>query len=399
MAGTRRIAIVFFKDVRQRAADGIAEYIRQTVKWAPEDVVVDLVGPGRGATSSGEALGGNWRYVSYKNRLSRLLPPTLSAMLNVTLDFRRRVKQYDAVIVHVPGLAFTLFWRQPRCVRKVLTIHSSTPFYVIAYKSRLKAYLLRLLERMGIEVADEVVVVSPIARQQYLERFPKHKRKFRYYPCFYDDSVYLANTVDQSARSALGLPNGQLWLYAGRLDHVKNVDLMIRLVGEARKFQPVCLVIVGDGPDRTRLTRLARELGLEEHVLFRPPAGREQLRRYYSTADALLLFSKYEGFPLVLLEALACGCPAVAVRVGAIPEVLRNGENGLLIEPYEFRDLPSLARRIVQEMALIRRELCVQSVEPYAASRLVPLLYEAVYLSRDAQKGWRTELSHCEELE
>src|SRR4029078_6127942 len=89
------------------------------------------------------------------------------------------------------------------------------------------------------------------------------------------------------------------------------------------------LLVVGDGPDRARLEALSAELGLDGRVRFLGARSREDVLRTFYAADVAMLPSRWENFPHLVVEALAVGTPVIASSVGGIPEIVRDGENGL----------------------------------------------------------------------
>ena len=94
------------------------------------------------------------------------------------------------------------------------------------------------------------------------------------------------------------------------------------------------LLMVGDGPERSPAERLARDLGVERHVSF---LGKQNhVERIIPLAHALLMPSELESFGLVSLEAMACGVPPIATRVGGVPELITNGVDGYLDAPGEI---------------------------------------------------------------
>jgi len=114
----------------------------------------------------------------------------------------------------------------------------------------------------------------------------------------------------------------------GRLIPLKRVDGLL----EALKELPdLGLVVVGDGPERPRLERLARDLGVSDRVYFAGQRSKKEALGLMAACDLFVLNSAHEGLPYVVLEAMALGLPVVATAVGGTPEVVRNGETGLLI--------------------------------------------------------------------
>ena len=132
------------------------------------------------------------------------------------------------------------------------------------------------------------------------------------------------------ARRELGLhPDAPIVLSVGSLIPVKAVDLVVRATAALAR---ATLVIVGDGPERPALQRLARDLSLGQRVRFLGAMAQPRLASAYNAADVLVLASVREGFPNVLLEALACGTPIVATAVGGMPEIVREPAAGRLVQ-------------------------------------------------------------------
>lgn len=131
----------------------------------------------------------------------------------------------------------------------------------------------------------------------------------------------------QDARKTLG-SGGPVFLSAGALKEAKGHDIAIHFVS---KLVGSHLVVIGHGPDRHRLTVMADELGVADRVTFTGRIEPDELLNYYRAADALILMSRREGMPNVVLESLACGTPVLATAVGGIPEVLTVPDAGELV--------------------------------------------------------------------
>lgn len=120
------------------------------------------------------------------------------------------------------------------------------------------------------------------------------------------------------------------WLivWAGRMDPVKNLPVLLEVVQRVGKSRKVCTVLLGDGPERAGLEARARELGLGDRVRF---AGwSEQCAAWLKAADCLLFPSRTEGCPNTVLEAMACGCAVIASDIGACRELIVDGREGML---------------------------------------------------------------------
>ncbi len=132
-----------------------------------------------------------------------------------------------------------------------------------------------------------------------------------------------------------------------RLAPEKNLRFTLRVMAEVQKRMDVEYMIVGDGPERERLEVYARRLGVE--VTFLGRVRREVLPDVYSKADLFLLLSKTETFGLVLAEAMACGLPVVALKKGAVPEVV--GDGGILCEG-RVSEVADAVIRVLKDKAL-----------------------------------------------
>ena len=146
------------------------------------------------------------------------------------------------------------------------------------------------------------------------------------------------------ARRQIGLSGGPVILSVGNLVANKGHDLVIDAVALlAQGRADVQLIIVGSGRERTALEEHARQRGVAERVTFAGTVPNSELFRWYSAADVLVLASSREGWPNVLLEAMACGTPVAATRVGGIPEVIGQGMAGHL---FARRDAAAIAQTL-----------------------------------------------------
>jgi teichuronic acid biosynthesis glycosyltransferase TuaC len=150
------------------------------------------------------------------------------------------------------------------------------------------------------------------------------------------------------ARAELNLPHDvPVLLWVGRMVPVKNLTRLLGAADHLRKHgQPFLLCLVGDGPTRAEVTKQIRTRGLERHVRVVGAATQEQLPRWYQASDVFALPSLSEGTPNVLLEALACGKPFVASRVGGIPDLAEPGVDTLVAPTNEEELAAGLAAAV-----------------------------------------------------
>lgn len=148
-------------------------------------------------------------------------------------------------------------------------------------------------------------------------------------------------------RRRLGLPDGRLVVFVGRLTIAKALDVLLNAWAQRdATLADAHLVIVGDGELRADLVRQAHALGIEQSVVF--TGGTNDASAYLRCCDAFVLPSRTEGMPVALLEAMACGLPCVATRVGGSAEVIEDGIGGRLVAP---EDAGALARALAEALA------------------------------------------------
>ncbi|HEY1614628.1 MAG TPA: glycosyltransferase family 4 protein [Rhizomicrobium sp.] len=133
---------------------------------------------------------------------------------------------------------------------------------------------------------------------------------------------------DREAARAKIAVTGNVLLSAGHLIERKGHDLTISALPRLPRFT---LLLVGDGPEKSRLQTLATRMGVADRVRFLGAVPHESMREYYSAADALVLASSREGWPNVLLESMACGTPVVASPIWGNPEVVKEPAAGVLM--------------------------------------------------------------------
>jgi glycosyltransferase involved in cell wall biosynthesis len=139
------------------------------------------------------------------------------------------------------------------------------------------------------------------------------------------------------------------FVFAGRLTAQKSLDIALEAVAAVPEAR---LTVIGEGPERTRLERLARDLRLDGRVEFRGARPRGEVLEALSSAAAAVVPSSWENLPHAAVEALAVGTPVVATAVGGVPEVVRDGENGLLVPAGSAEALAAALARLVAESGL-----------------------------------------------
>ncbi len=182
-----------------------------------------------------------------------------------------------------------------------------------------------------IEQSDGVTAVSESLRDDTY-RHLRLTSPIVVVPNFLDCGRYTP-MPDPALRARLCPPDryDSLLLHVSNFRPVKRLDAVVDVFRRVRAHRRAKIVLVGDGPERSRVEALAREAGLAEHLEILGEL--DDVRSLLSIADAFLLPSAQESFGLAALEAMACGVPVVASRVGGLPEVITDGLTGYLRDP------------------------------------------------------------------
>jgi glycosyltransferase involved in cell wall biosynthesis len=276
--------------------------------------------------------------------------------------------------------------------RPPIVVHTFHGHVLRGYFNPVTARAFRTLERWLARSTTILVAVSPEVRDDLVRLGVAPSSKFTVVRL----GIELEERVGDEdgagrdeTRRLLGVPPGSFVVgWVGRMTAVKRTDDVLRAFrGLLDRDVDAYLCLVGDGPDRPGLERLAHELGVGRRCLF--VGYQEEVGRFYKAMDVLLLPSANEGTPVSVIEALAAGRPAVATRVGGTPDVVRDGADGFLVE---LGDVASLADRLAELgadpdlRASMGAEGRARVLARYAVPRLVDDM-DRLYRSLLAERG------------
>lgn len=224
------------------------------------------------------------------------------------------------------------------------------------------------------------MVFAPTAGMQKRIRENGTKAPMAVLPTGLKDEFYLERPEEAKAVREEYLPDGKGFLFctSGRLEKEKNLEFILKGICKLRaKLDiPFQVLLIGDGSRREALTQEAKELGILDRVCFVGNVPNEELNRYLQACDIYLFASKSETQGIVLAEAMASGCPAVAVQASGVEDIVRDGSNGFVTEEdtdaWTEKILESMESRVLPKM---KRQARI-TAEGFRASRLA--LYEEV---------------------
>jgi glycosyltransferase involved in cell wall biosynthesis len=221
-----------------------------------------------------------------------------------------------------------------------LTVHGPDEFYdVTRYRLREKIAGADFLCCIGTYARSQLMKLSDVAEWDKFELTPL--------------GVNLAVFIPQPFRPR---PSPFTILCVGRLVPAKGQHILLAAVERLVKAgRQVRLCLVGDGPDRARLEEKVRVQGLEPYVAFAGAVNQDRIRALYAEADVFALASFAEGIPVVLMEAMAMSIPCVTTYITGIPELIRDGIDGLLVPPSDDAALAEAIGRLMDDPALRQR--------------------------------------------
>ena len=217
-------------------------------------------------------------------------------------------------------------------VKVVITIHGTD--FLTLRRSRLLQLVFRVF-------SDKIFYVSTAMREPLFTMFPETKL------------AYTPSGVDLKLFRHRGLYRKRQLISVGSLKWQKGYQDLLKAFQEAStKLPDYSLVIVGDGQDRHDLMNLTRELGIEDRVVFTGQQSQQEIVRLLNESALFVMSSVSEGFPKVILEALACGLPVVVTDVGNSGDVVRDNGVGIVVPPNQPS---SLAQAVVTMLTDKRR--------------------------------------------
>jgi len=226
----------------------------------------------------------------------------------------------------------------------------SVPYIFCAVHTFDQGRIKRFLERLSFKLAEVYIVVSAGLREFCIKNFAIPEEKI----LVIRNGVQLNLSFSSSSelRKSLKLKDSNLVIGAiARLHREKGIDLLIRAFQAlAKEFPELILVIVGDGEERENLEALVKNSGLEDRVIF--TGFQEAPERYLDVFEIFVLPSRVEAMPITLLQAMSLGKAIVATKVGGIPELIEDSQEGLLVEAEDQFLMTRAISRLVKDQNL-----------------------------------------------
>ncbi|MBK8833008.1 MAG: N-acetyl-alpha-D-glucosaminyl L-malate synthase BshA [Saprospiraceae bacterium] len=245
----------------------------------------------------------------------------------------------------------------------------------------------------SINQSDGVTAVSNHLRHQTCEQL-KIKKEIEVIYNFIDFARF-SRLNKEHFRKAIAPDGEKILVHISNFRKVKRIEDAIKTFEIVQKKVPSKLLLVGDGPERPRLERMTRELGLYEHVRFL--GKQDAVEEILAVADLFLIPSSNESFGLAALEAMACEVPVISSNAGGLPEVNIHGVTGCVADVGDYEAMAAHALMLLEDESLLKQysHNALMQARKFDISIVLPQ-YEAYYekvVSRFMASGKKNKLS------
>ena len=378
---------------------GIEQFIRALIRHAPPSVRHSIIGVSESPAARPLR---QWLEIPFEGRTLRFFAlladpePYRRARLPLTLRFTLRMRGHDWR--REAGLA--IYHRlEPLAAgphlgpHRLLFIHGHPREIVgVAAEGRWKhlPWLYRIAESRALQRAEDVFVVSESGTKFLKETYPSRADRIHFQPAGYRDDRFFLSSNHETDLARVRLRErytidrtAHIVLFAGRLEPQKDPLLALETFALARARMPsLHLLVVGAGSLLDAFMQRRRALGLVQVVTYIGPLSPPDLADGMRGCDALLMASRFEGMPLLALEALACGLPLVATRTGELGRILTEGNAGRLVDSPAPETLADALLEVLAHPDHYPRNACARAAEPFRSERVYKTLCETMNRER-----------------
>lgn len=253
-------------------------------------------------------------------------------------------------------------------------IHSPHGHIFYGYFGRTTTSFFIAVERVVARITDRILTLTDLEREDHIAQRIRPKRGFTTIPCGIDQRRFKGDGKPRKEiRRDLGIPEEAMVIgWIGRFVPIKGPEVFIGVIAGLReKRSKIIGLMVGDGELRMRMENYAGQLGVKDRVVF--TGMRDDVPDLMRGMDVFVLTSFNEGLGRVLIEAMTSGVPVVATCVGGVPEIIEEGETGLLIPPGDTHATVGAILKILEDTGLARRlrERGRAMVEQFSLTRMI----------------------------
>lgn len=288
------------------------------------------------------------------------------------------IKEYDLDILHmhyvVPHAICGILARQMsgKDIKIMTTLHG-TDITVLGYDHSLKGAI-----KFGIEKSDIVTSVSRSLAEQTKSIIETDKEIVPIYNFVRENEF--PTRRETKLKEVYGIqPDEKVLIHVSNFRRVKRIDTILETFAKVHKHIPSKLLLLGDGPELLDMRKMARDLNIEDSVLFL--GKQDQVSKFYQLSDLVLLLSEKESFGLTLLEAMKTGVVPIGSNAGGIKEVIKHEETGFIVDIGDSENASKYAIQLLTDDSLYKQlqQNMLQDVKERFGSELITDQYENYY--------------------
>ena len=389
-----RVCIIYPADPAGDVPGGIDTFIRGEINNAPDDIHYSLIGI---STDTSARPVGKWMNCRLSNGEFRFLPiirhnftdkaPIVPVTLRYLLRLNAAVRSVDADIIEFHRVEPMLRFRRDTRPKTAVLHQNMQSLYEkqadIRWASLPRLYFA-LEDRVMPDLSSAFCVRSD-ATDHYRQRYANLENTCWFQPTWADPRQFSPVTdadrqdIRQRLASEFGLRSDDRWLISvGRLDAQKDPLLMIealrQLIGQGRNA--VTLLVVGEGALRDDMTAAIARSNLADHVRFLGLRSADEVTNLLRAADLFVMSSAYEGMPMAVVEALACGTPVATTPAGEVARVVDDGVSGRITASRSPEELCAAIDWCLNNLAAISGQPSLASAARFSPDAVLQPIYE-----------------------
>lgn len=280
----------------------------------------------------------------------------MSRNINIKKDIKsliqlyKTIKKYNPDLIYVHSSKAGALGRIVNIITKKTIIYNPHGWAFNMQVSNEKKFMYKSIEKMLAKKCDKIIAISEQEKKSAIENKICREDKIEVICNGIDRKEYENNTINKyQYRKKFNIPNDYIVIgMVGRISKQKAPDIFIRAAAKIKeKNINTFFVIVGDGDERKEIENLVDELGLKNSVFI--TGWVKNTYEYIQVFDVAMLLSRWEGFGLAIAEYMICEIPVIATNVDAIPDIITNNYNGLLVKNENVNEVVEAFIKINEE--------------------------------------------------
>ncbi|MCS6104936.1 glycosyltransferase family 1 protein [Clostridium botulinum] len=260
------------------------------------------------------------------------------------------IKKYNPDLIYVHSSKAGALGRIANSIIKKPIIYNPHGWAFNMNVSNKKKFIYKTVEKVLAKKCDKIIAISDQEKRSAIEKNICNEEKIEVIFNGIDIEEYKNNIVDKhDIIKRLNIPSDSIVIgMVGRISKQKAPDIFIKAAAKIKQKIPnAFFVIVGDGDERKEIEKLLLELGLGDSALI--TGWVKNTYKYIQAFDIAMLLSRWEGFGLAIAEYMVCGVPVIATNVDAIPNLVTNNENGLLVEKDNIEQVVNSTLKLLKD--------------------------------------------------